>query len=183
MNNFYTFNDNTYNITDGNTYTVSLNSNLNDVYPYFESNMDFVTASVVSFSSASITGSTTPFDGPDITNASYNPNTNVISLTIDMNGTRKDDTTLIVMGVTSNATTFSYTSLLNSDSLSVIYVNSNTNIYRLNLTPEYIVYSDKVNQFVAVTTSPSGISYATVGFSKDNNLNADTLKTIKTQVN
>lgn len=173
----YNFTNITDGIIDGTTYTVNLKAILNNVYPYFESSMNFSnpSTSVISFSSSVVSGTAKPFNGPDINFASYNEATNVISLTIKSNGTLANETTVLIMGVTSNAKTFSYTSLLDSSNFVKNNVDSNTTTYSLSLTPSYVTSGDKVTQFVTITVAESGISFASFGFNGSEK-SADTLK-------
>jgi hypothetical protein len=159
------------NLVDGNTHTITLTAILNNIYSNFTSGMNFSTASTISLTSGVISGTATPLDGPDITNATYNTNTNILSLTIALNGTPKGDITVTLLGVTDTAQTFSYNALLNHPT----FVQNN-NEYTISLASQ--LSGGKLTQYVAITTAQTGISIATFGFNDNYVLNADTKKTI-----
>jgi hypothetical protein len=180
-------NTNTYgSLNDGTPVTISLYSVLQDIYSYYELGMNFANTNTIEIKSSIVIGNATPFDGPDIILASYSPATNIMKLTINLNGTEPADTSLLIMGIVSNGTsgsTFSYSSLLNSSNFTL--GGSLNNEYSLSLTntTPAIESSSTVQQYIAITNSTAGISYSTFGFSTNYALNADTNNKVTRQIN
>jgi hypothetical protein len=179
----FTFN----NLEDGTNPSIKLYAILEGVYEKYYTGINFNNVNPIQVKSTTITGTGTPFDGPDITNVTYDQSANIIKLTIDLNGTSKTDTSLLIMGTVSatgqSASTFSYSSLLNSSNLSVGGASNNEYTLSLSNTTPAIQSSSTVKQYVVITNSTAGISYATYGFPTNYALNADTFNKVISVIN
>ena len=163
----YSFN----NLVDGDLYNINVKTNLNNIYSFYQSGMNFATTTPITISSGNISGTATPLDGPDIISLDYTTTTNVLHIGLLLNGTPKSDITITAIGITKSATTFSFSGLLSSNN----FTNVN-NIYTLSLSSH--IGMSELSQFAVIASAETGISIATKGFTDNIITQADTYKKI-----
>jgi hypothetical protein len=160
------------NLVDGNLHTINVKTNLNNIYSFYQSAMNFATTSTITLSSGSISGTATPLDGPDITVLDYNTSTNVLNIELLLNGTPKSDITITVFGISQlPPTSFSFSGLLSSGNFTV-----SNNTYSLSLSSS--IGATVLTQYAVIASASTGLSIATRGFDDNITTQADTYKKI-----
>ena len=159
------------NLVDGDLHTINVKTNLNNIYSFYQSGMNFATTTTTTLSSGNISGTATPLDGPDITSLDYNTSTNVLNIGLLLNGTPKSSITITAIGITKSATTFSFSGLLSSTN----FTNVN-NTHTLSLSSH--IGTSELSHFAVIASADTGISIATKGFADNIMTQADTYKKI-----
>lgn len=162
-------------LVDGNSHTITVKTNLNNIYRFYQSGINFSATSPITISSGAISGTATPLDGPDITSLDYNTITNVLNIGLLLNGTPKSGITITAFGIGTTPPT----SYARSLSLSHPDFTVSNNTYSLSLTSS--IGTATLTQYAVIASADTGISIATKGFDDNITTQADTLKKITSQ--